>query len=266
MKAQRRIPGHRRVAAGLLSLLLMPTALEAERAPSPGGGDFAGTYTLDSQGVRLTLQLRQSAQWRIDGVLASTAGTQYQLEGQVQDGVAVGVCSGEQGGVFFEAQVQGNQLLLALIEPDANSMPDYSRTRSLVFTRGDAAAAVPQTAPGPAPESPAADVPQFLVGTWVTMTTHTQTSYTLWPDGTFTSGYEASYSGGEVSGGGTEWGLAREDSGRGRWMARGTREQGTLVLQHPDGSQDTVEYHVHVESGQPYWNEYVFNGTLYGRQ
>ena len=248
--------------------ILLATLAAAALAAEAGDG-LAGTYSLDSQGVRLVLQLRVTPQGGVTGVLESTKGAHFALDGQVQDGVAVGVCVSDEGGLFFEAQLQGAQLLFAMIEPDAGNMPDYSRARALVFTRiaEGGNGALPSARPaGPASGTPAAEVPAFLVGTWVTMTSHTQTSYTLWPDGTFTSGYEASYSGGSVPGGTTDWGLARQDSGRGRWMARGTREQGTLVLQHPDGSQDVVEYRVHVESGEPYWNEYVFDGTLYARQ
>jgi hypothetical protein len=420
--------------AGGVGALLggQPAGSPAHPGPveSPAGGGFTGRYVLENQGVQLTLELRQDAQGGITGSLASTKGTRFQVEGQVQDDVAMGACSGGGGKVFFEAQMQGAQLLLALIEPDANNMPDYSRTQSLMFSReggAETASATPgrpQPSPGPS-GTPAGATPsagevgdpswafrlrvpagwkiqseaggallghdsvpgvilvfphnaanvqevqqqmmeglsdqsgqlaptgrpatigggaiaanyqgfwqgkqvqargigtcspqgggafilaiatpevfspelaeaaeqlatgmrfvapqaaggaqavagaqgaggaQFLVGTWVTMTSNTQTTYTLMADGTFASGYEASYSATPNSAGTNDWGLARQDSNRGRWTARGTREQGTLMLQFPDGRQESVEYRVHVEGGETYWREYYFDGVLYGRQ
>ena len=396
-----------------------PRPAPAPREPEPQSG-FNGTYVMENQGTTLTLTLRQDAQRTIAGTLTSSTGARFELEGQVdEEGVAIGICSDGQTKVYFEAQQEGNQLALALIEPDANGMPDYNRARQLTLARrgGGPPAGRPSrpgfgmeggTPPRKPAEEPVAgnevgdaswgfrfrvppgwkeqhdassailghdtiagvilviphmssnlqevqqqmqeglsdenmqlrpagglrplgnnalagdyeglsqnqrvrargigtaspqggayilavatpekytrelaaaaetiaaslryveaqvsDAAQYFVGTWVNMTTNTQTSYTLAADGTFTGGYEASYSGNRASDGTTGFGLARQDQERGRWTVRGTREQGVIILRYPDGRQDTVEYRVHVEKGETYWNEYWFDGKLYGRR
>ena len=115
------------------------------------GENLSGTYTLSSQGTTLTLTLKQDAQGKIKGTLVSTTGARFQIEGMTQDGVGVGTCMGNQGGSYFEAHPKGNQLLLALIEPDANKNPDYNRVKHLMFTRKGGAVPdprSPQASPG----------------------------------------------------------------------------------------------------------------------
>jgi hypothetical protein len=62
------------------------------------------------------------------------------------------------------------------------------------------------------------------------------------------------------------WGTARNDQSQGRWTAQGSREQGVITITYSNGSSSSVEYRVHVENGETYWNEYWFNGELYGRE
>jgi len=100
---------------------------------------FFGIYTLSSQGVTLTLTLKQDPQGNIKGTLSSATGAQFQVEGIVKDGVGLGVCKSNEGGSFFEAHPKGNQLLFALIEPGPNNMPDYSKARQLIFKRKEGA-------------------------------------------------------------------------------------------------------------------------------
>jgi hypothetical protein len=81
--------------------------------------------------------------------------------------------------------------------------------------------------------------------------------------------HESSYGGQFHSGSGAQtgaWGAARDDTERGRWSARGTREQGVIVLTSESGTSSTVPYRVHVEKGQVYWREYFFDGELYQKQ
>jgi len=112
--------------------------------------DFSGTYVMAGQGVTMTLVLQQDAQGNVLGALTSSTGMQLRVEAQIdQNGVAVGAAYNNQGGLFFGAQPQGPQLLVALIEPDANNQPDYSRMRELVFVRqGGDAPGGPQTGQG----------------------------------------------------------------------------------------------------------------------
>jgi len=106
--------------------------------------NLSGTYVLSSQGTTLTLKLEQDAQGHIKGTLFSTTGAQFNVEGMMQDNVGVGTCVSNQGGSYFEAHPQGNQLLFALIEPGPNNMPDYSKVKKLTFTRKEGSTPGPQ--------------------------------------------------------------------------------------------------------------------------
>ena len=79
------------------------------------------------------------------------------------------------------------------------------------------------------------------------------------------SSYGGSFTG---SGGGNagSWGTAGNREYRGRWTIRGTRQQGVITLVYESGERADVQYAVHVEKGEPYWNEYFFDGDLYGRK
>ena len=99
---------------------------------------FNGQYVLNTQGITLYLNLQQDARGQINGTLSSSVGMQYRLEGKVEDEVALGICSDDQGAVYFEAYFQGNQLVFSMIEPDENNMPDYERSQQLLFSRGKA--------------------------------------------------------------------------------------------------------------------------------
>lgn len=122
-------------------------------APAPAGS-FSGTYTMNAPGVSLTLVMNQDAQGAITGTLSSTSGGQFQLDGMVQDGVAVGACYGQEGGALFEAYPQGGQLAFYLIEPDETGNVAGQNARELIFTRSGGS-----TAPGRAPRHPTAAPP-----------------------------------------------------------------------------------------------------------
>ncbi len=110
----------------------------------------------------------------------------------------------------------------------------------------------------------ASEVMSHFAGTWVTMTKSTETRFTLTPAGEFYSGYEASYSGRFDDGG--AWGTASNSSDRGRWTVRGDKRQGQIILTYSNGRQVQIPYRVQVERGETFWNEYWFNGDLYGRR
>lgn len=113
------------------------------------------------------------------------------------------------------------------------------------------------------------DLVRHFSGTWVSMTKSTMTTITLAPDGSYYYGYEAGYSGGFGNQYGDQtgsWGTAREDTNRGRWTIRGNKQNGVIMVTFQDGTESTLEYQVHVEKGQTYWNEYFIDGELYGRK
>jgi hypothetical protein len=102
------------------------------------GQNYTGTYVLNSEGVTVTLVLQQDAQGNISGTLSSTKGTQFKIDGTLEEGVAVGLCSSEQGAAYFEAELQGNKLRFSMFDMDANNNPDYSRPKNLEFVRQSA--------------------------------------------------------------------------------------------------------------------------------
>jgi len=111
------------------------------------------------------------------------------------------------------------------------------------------------------------DLMRHFAGTWATSTTNTLTNMTLAPDGSYHDSYESSYSGNLTDGTFKtgDWAVAGQDQGKGRWTVRGNKQQGTIIIKLADGTENTLEYRVHVEKGQTYWNEYWFNGSLYNK-
>ena len=258
--------------------------------PAKQDGGYTGTYTLKNGQVTVTIAMLQNDDGAIKGVLFSTTGMQYFVEGAVQEGVAVGGCYNDQGSAFFEASLAANQLSFALIEAGANNMPDYSKARQLVFTKEsssidpDIASMLQQSQtphdqdegavvqspgmPGGQQSGPA-ELMQHFSGTWVNMTKNTETRVTLSPDGGYYENYEAGYSGGSSDSYGNQdmaWGTAGQQQAQGQWRVQGTAEQGVITLIFNDGSTREIQYRVHVENGETYWSEYWFNGDLYGKQ
>jgi len=117
--------------------------------PTLQSSGFNGTYTLTNQNTTLTLTMNQNTQGVISGNLSSTTGAQYQLNGQVEDGIAVGMCTSAEGAVYFEGQLQGNQLLFNMIEIGVNNMPDYNNARQLIFIKNQTTYTQP---PQPTPQ------------------------------------------------------------------------------------------------------------------
>lgn len=110
---------------------------------------FSGTYTLaNQQGGIITITLHQDAQNALTGSMSGN-GVQYRVEGVVEEGIAVGAIYDQDGGVFFEAELQGSQLLLSLFDVGPDNQPDYANPTELLLTRQRAAA-------GPAPQPQAA--------------------------------------------------------------------------------------------------------------
>jgi hypothetical protein len=107
-----------------------------------------------------------------------------------------------------------------------------------------------------------------LAGGWTTMNANRQRTIVLRPDGSFTESGESSYSGslsnslGETT---ATWGTSSQQQAGGRWISRGTAQEGVLVLTYPDGTAVPISYRVHIENGRVYPNEYRFDGVLWTR-
>ena len=54
-----------------------------------------------------------------------------------------------------------------------------------------------------------------------------------------------------------------QDSERGRWTVRGTKDSGTIIVKLANGNEIYYEYKVHIEKGEKYFREYWFNGNHY---
>ncbi len=117
---------------------------------------YSGTYTVaNQQGGAITLTLQQDAQNALVGTMSGN-GVQYQVEGIVEEGIAMGAIYNQEGGVLFEAQLQGSQLLLSLFEVGPDNEPDYANPTELILTRqGATAGPIPQQQPtAPLPVAP----------------------------------------------------------------------------------------------------------------
>ena len=392
------------------------------------GQVYNGSFSLQTEEASLTLILKEDAGGAVTGSLSSTMGVNYSIQGQVEEGVAMGICSDGQSGVYFEAYLEGSNLTLGLIEADEFNMPDYNTAQYLIFTKQSATPATPgsnpqPTTPNPQPippshqpaptPNPVPGTPQtesslssgdpswgwnftppsgwqsqkstdgiylghntiaglimvlphmsenmqqlqqemlrgiseegnylslngnlesmgngvlageyqgmmngtqvqargigtlspygggafvialttpekygddlkntaakiagsmsyfktsademikYFAGSWTNYTSHTSTSITLLPDGRYIENYESSY-GGELYDGGY-WSAAGQSQDDGRWTVMGNKQQGRILVKLNNGNEITYDYKVHVKDGHTYWNEYYFNGYLYGK-
>jgi hypothetical protein len=131
-----------------IGLMLLPSVTGAQ--------SFSGTYTVtNNQGGVVTLSLQQDATGNVMGTM-SGQGQSFQVEGVLEGSAAVGAIYNEGGGVYFEAVFSGPQLMLTLIESDANNQPDYAKSQVLVFGRQGGVAAPPSPAAGPPAGNPLA--------------------------------------------------------------------------------------------------------------
>jgi hypothetical protein len=180
-----------------------------------------------------------------------TVGITGTMQGQQVKGHGIGTLSPHGGGAF----------ILAITTPE-----QYGQQ---LAGAADAVAAGMQFV-----RIDASDLIRHFSGRWASYSGGsgggTLRNLSLYPNGTFSDGSETSYStqyssdGWQV--GDVSLGATGVNGSRGRWTVRGTRQAGQIVLSWPDGDQSVIEYHVHVERGETYWNEYSFNGSHYSKQ
>ncbi len=96
------------------------------------GQNFKGTYTMTSGTTKLTLVLDQGAGGQITGTLSSSTGAVFQLNGKLEEDIAMGTCQGQAGTSQFEASFEGSLLIFTLMETGPNGEVN---SRSLEFTR-----------------------------------------------------------------------------------------------------------------------------------
>ena len=102
---------------------------------------FTGTFTAQGQAGPITLALQQAGGGTVTGTLSGN-GAVYQVEAQPEEtGTIVGTATGQQGRLFFQATLQGDQLQVIFVEPGPDGQPNYDTAQEIAFARGSGAGA-----------------------------------------------------------------------------------------------------------------------------
>jgi hypothetical protein len=270
----------RRGPAGASLIIAATMATVLAGLPVPASAEepsrLQGAWECVTDGTRSVLEFQSSTELSYDGVTMT-----YEL---VDDAIFVG---DEYGAVpyyyyYYYYGFEGDSLVIlspdgSIMWCDESAQPVPSPTAP---GPGSGTATVgpgilmpgpdwPAYEPPPEPVSEDAPSPQALLykfaGRWDNVTTNTSTSLYLYPDGAYERSYEASYSGDFEEGGSQSgsWGATGAEQDRGHWMIEGSLAEGTLPLIDPNGDRSAFRYQVHVEDGECYWGEYLFDGELY---
>lgn len=249
----------------VLATLPMPA-----HADEPSG--LQGAWVCDEEGTRSRLEFLSGSQLSYDGET-----TTYTL---LEDVIVV---DEEYGAVPYFYGFEGDSLVIA--SPDGTvtwctratqPTPSLAARVQAPDTDGAGPGALVPGPDWPVYEQPAeplsedAPSPQALLykfaGRWDHVTANTVTNVYLHPDSTYESSYEAGYSGQFEDQGGYQtgsWGATGTEDDRGHWMIEGSLREGTLTLIAANGDRASYHYQVHVEDGEVYWGEYLFDGDLY---
>ncbi|MBU1107761.1 MAG: hypothetical protein KKB51_13900 [Candidatus Riflebacteria bacterium] len=200
------------------------------------GDSLLGNWVYQSPQGNLTLQFTSASQLTFNGDPAY-----YQVQGNNL------IVSADGETLYYPYSLQNNQLLITF--PDGTQVP---------FVKGSGS-----TAAGTAPAA-GGQVFQELVGRWKDIRSSGNTIIELFANGQFS--YYSDYTASNSNAGETNWGYGNSSGTKGTWQARGTAQQGVIYYQAEDGSQDTLDYRMHVEKGQIYWSECFFDGQLYQKQ
>jgi len=143
-----RIVGAQATATGPAPTAQAPAPQPSAPPPPQTPQGLGGTWIMEQQGVRVVLEINQSADGMLNGTFGNQQGTMT-IEGYDQEGVGVGMVYDDQGGCYFEAHPDGSNLLFYMIEPDANGEPDYDNYRELPFARAGGGGGQTDTRPAP---------------------------------------------------------------------------------------------------------------------
>lgn len=109
--------------------------------------DLSGSYTYQGPNGAASLTLRQETPTRVTGMLRMANGNSFGVEGQVENGRALGDITFDGGRGFFAAGFQGATLLVVIAERDpATGQPRMDAGWSLEFTRDGGATPAPDQA------------------------------------------------------------------------------------------------------------------------
>jgi len=116
----------RRQALCLPALIIAATAAQAQ--------NYSGTFTaVNPQGQTVIVILKQSQQGLVTGSITNGVMT-FALQGTVDDDLIDGVASGDGVTMYFEAEIDGNELYLFLINVDAQGNADVENGVEMVLT------------------------------------------------------------------------------------------------------------------------------------
>lgn len=134
----------------------------------PAAQQIDGEYFLEVGGSEVIFRVRKTGPNQLEGVLIDSDGTRFQVRGILEQGDARGTLANDQGGMYFEAYPQGEQLALSVMPVDVYNQPDYLNAKKFALTRrqvkqapiefgreGPAEGAVTLTVPEPEPGLPA---------------------------------------------------------------------------------------------------------------
>lgn len=206
-----------------------------------------------------TIQGNMQAGLQDEGIALYPSDMLQTIERNVVAGKYGGLFQGQQAeayGIGFLSPHGGGAYIIAVTSPEKADPRLWDAAKEMVRTLEYVKADI-------------SDLMHHFAGTWMSYSQYGQKAAVLGPDGSFSRRDESSYGGnfkdqyGDQTG---AWGAYNENQGRGRWTVRGSTERGVLLITNEDGSQDHVEYQVHVEKGRTYWSEYYFDGVLYGKQ
>ena len=86
--------------------------------------NLAGEYYISDKGGEIVLRLQYSGPNQITGTMTDMQGVVYQVEATEEDGDAFGTLRTQQGGMYFEAFREVDQLIFTLIPPGADGQPN----------------------------------------------------------------------------------------------------------------------------------------------
>jgi hypothetical protein len=119
--------------------------------------NYSGTYVTRNASGSLTLKLKQDAQKRVTGTLSGNGNT-FNIQGEVQEGSLVGAVSGNGLRLFLLAQLAGNELRVAILEPGADGRPNPNSAQQLLLTRAGSAAPAAKAPAEKAQRAPSSSV------------------------------------------------------------------------------------------------------------
>ncbi len=123
---------------------------------------FTGTYVLSAKGVTLTVTFQQNGN-QVTGTMVGATGIVINMQGTAQFNMVSGQTSAQGMHGFFQAALQGNQLMITMMDAFPNGAPNYATTNRLILVKTAGAPQVPQaTTPAAMPQMPTAQMPAAM--------------------------------------------------------------------------------------------------------